>query len=238
MRKWFVSDLLATIVAPDYFKIADIGATDTMIRGILSDRYGDMLLYTTTDELSLASLDFMRRWSLFKDTYLPQYIKIYDAITTSYEPLDNYNRVEGKSGFRAANAYTDTDTSTPQTHSKTTSKRGAYKTSEQVSTYDASLKNVSETTAGHSPGAMDTTEIEYLPDSNGDPLSDTLSKQHGAQREDYSETLNVHGNIGVMSTQEMMKQELEVRQYNIIESFVADFARGNFNSNIFGGCYL
>ena len=239
MRAWIVQDIIATIVDPAYFAVPEIGAASDTISGMLSDRYGDMLLYTVTDDLSIASTEFMRKWALFKSAYLSQYAKIYTALTAAYDPLENYNRTENRAGYMDVPEYTDTDTSTPQIKTKTTVHRGKFETTDDVSTYDAQAKNVSKTTSGHATGVTgDTTETEYVPADDGTALSDKIDRKHGAHKDRHFEQLTVSGNIGVTSSQDMLKQEIEVRQYSLIEDFCARFALLNFNTNIFRGCTL
>ena len=135
--------------------------------------------------------------------------------------------------------YTDTDTSTPQIKTKTTVHRGDFETTDDVSTYDATIKNVSKTTSGHAAGVVgDTTETEYLTAGDGTVLSDKIDRKHGAHKDRHFEQLTVSGNIGVTSSQDMLKQEIEVRQYSLVEDFCSRFALLTFNTNIFRGCTL
>lgn len=239
MRAWIVKDILSLIDDPTYFAVPEIGAASDTISAMLYHRYGDMLLYTETEDLLFAKNEFMRLWTLFKSVYLSQYAKIYSALTETYNPLENYNRVENRAGYMDVPEYTDTDTSTPQTKTQTTVHRGAFETTDDVSTYDAQAKNVSKTTSGHASGVLgDTTKTEYLTAGDGTALTDTIERKHGAHKDRHFEQLTVSGNIGVTSSQDMMKQEIEVRQYNLIEDFCARFALLNFNTNIFRGCTL
>lgn len=239
--KHTLRDLVAAATAGGAtpFDVVSIGLTTSTAAGVMVQHYGDMVFWSTAEQPTLALVDFLRFWQIHSALWVPQYTKMYTAITAVYDPLENYNRTDTKNGSTTNAAYTDTDTYTPGTSTQTESTRGTYERSEQASTYDASVKDVSKSTEGHAAGQSDTTVVSYL-DVNGEPGKDTTAKAHGAHTDTYGETLTSHGNIGTMSTQDMMQQELTVRQYNIWLDFIGLFVRTTCNTDfdLLGGCTL
>lgn len=224
------ADLVDELVSGNasFFDLAFIGQNSSTVAGLLSYVYGDMLYYTNLSDIFFASVAFGQKWSIYKTMMQAQFEKKYAAITATYNPLENYDRTEGKSGFTAYGEYTDTDTFTPTTTDTVTTTKGEYERKKKVATYDAAVKDTEQETEGHATGKNDTAETKHTG-------FDKTEKKHGTHRDDYSETLTVHGNIGVTSSQDMQRQELEIRSYNILADYLAGFARMTLNTD-YGGC--
>ena len=126
--------------------------------------------------------------------------KIYDALTTQYSPLENYNMEEERSNDKE---YSDT---------------GTTKTDVNVSR---------ETSATSSYRGFNSSD--YAPISKTDGEEDTttsgseennIAQKDGTSSED--ETTSRHGNIGVTTSQQMLESEFKVRQYDFYKQVYND----------------
>ena len=126
--------------------------------------------------------------------------KIYDALTTLYSPLENYNMEEERSNDKE---YSDT---------------GTTKTDVNVSR---------ETSATSSYRGFNSSD--YAPISKTDGEEDTttsgseennIAQKDGSSSED--ETTSRHGNIGVTTSQQMLESEFKVRQFDFYKQMYKD----------------
>lgn len=186
-------------------------------------------------------------WSLKE---LPIWQKLYNTTVLEYNPIENYDRHEQESttgtGSRTHSG-TDTHTDTlteggTQGNSSTYTMRqggtdtvtGERDTLHKVAGFDtpvgsSTLVEQSQDTETAS------TETEYGRTETGSGSNTTTfgktesrtgSMQHGEAINDQNSgtrTLYVHGNIGVMSSQDMIKQEREVDEFNIVDYIIHSF---------------
>lgn len=119
------------------------------------------------------------------------------TITAEYDPIENYNRYE-------ETADDSSGTTTYQSHNSNDNTRNStdkvYGYNDITSPADDSTTNETSTATGTDAG-------------NGSSTSTSTRTGH------------VHGNIGVMTTQQMLKEEREAAMYNIYREIAEDFKR-------------
>lgn len=137
-------------------------------------------------------------WNEFFTLYKDQYFKMIDVMVSEYDPISNYDK-----------------------NSKIT--------------YSQVNENLNETN-GATTTSGDTTTESFGFNSNGFSNNNKVltNTSIGQQNNTSNKTISEHttteitkGNIGVTSTQDMMKQELEIRQKNINEWLITTFCRQN-----------
>lgn len=215
---------------------SDMYDAQTLLTSIITTGGTFEPLYTDPEFFYFICAEF---WNKYKRTFQ----KWYDAFSIEYAPLENYDRkehTEFKPGVKTTvthsgtdtDMHTGTDTTTP---SGTTTVKEEYEpqiqstTETKVSGYDDSDYTPKEkvtTTPGAVSGTSgkDTTtsttsytnaKTEY---EHGETIDTTYGHKIEDEKSGKDETdISVHGNIGVMSSQQMLEQELKVQAFNIIQ---------------------
>lgn len=143
---------------------------------------------------------FTRKYEDFK--------RMYDALYSEYDPIENYNRYEHWSD------------SISESTSESTSGSASDSTSD--STSNSQLSQVSP---------MNTNNLLNDSAANGQTAgaSSALTTNSSHQRRDHLHYLDhegrLHGNIGVTTTQQMIESELELREYDLYERIAQMFER-------------
>lgn len=176
----------------------------------LSSRTAELeILYPRPDVFKA----ILNQWSITRK-------RIWDHLwnTTQYEynPIENYNRTEtgedadthsgtDSSGNTQKHTGSDTVTSTPGDES-------------YIAAFDSVASGDDDGLVKQArAGGESTNETEY--DST---VTDQGAVVYGHKIENEHH-LNVHGNIGVMSTQDMIKQEREIAMFNLYDVMIQDF---------------
>lgn len=118
--------------------------------------------------------------------------------TTRYEynPIENYDRTETE----------DTTSNKDDTMTSSTTRTGADTDTESVSAFNAAgLTDHTKSTTSYGSGSSGT---------------DTVKAE-----DKFKRTLKVHGNIGVTSSQDMIKQEREIADFDIIDIIVNEYKK-------------
>lgn len=118
--------------------------------------------------------------------------------TTRYEynPIENYDRTETE----------DTTSNKDDTMTSSTTRTGADTDTESVSAFNsAGLTDHTKSTTSYGSGSSGT---------------DTVKAE-----DKFKRTLKVHGNIGVTSSQDMIKQEREITDFDIIDIIVSEYKK-------------
>ena len=135
--------------------------------------------------------------SMYYDMYVPQLNKMWEVLNAEYNPLENYNMLENETTE-------GTNTGTvghAESHSDSASVDNTSGSSASVYAFDsatATPTDEQESTSG--------TESESS-GSRSDTRTDNLA--HSEERE-----LTRSGNIGTVTAQDMLQQELEIRQHD------------------------
>lgn len=166
----------------------------------------------------------------FFKSKMPNYSRMLDALLEEYSPIENYDRIEehtlnivktdniDKSGN---NDYTDSrKTSSQSDESINNSKNSTNENT--VSAYNSTSYQPSEknaaTEAGNSTDNITATGTDDLSHKNNYSSLETANGTEG-----HTENLRAHGNIGVTTNQQMIREEIELRKLNIYEIIALDF---------------
>lgn len=118
--------------------------------------------------------------------------------TTRYEynPIENYDRTEEE----------ESESTKDDTMTSSTTRTGSDTDTEAVSAFNSSgLTDHTQSTTSYGSGSSGTDTVD---------ATDTFKR-----------TLKVHGNIGVMSSQDMIRQEREIADFDIIDIIVSEYKK-------------
>lgn len=171
-----------TLVLPE-----DLDDEDGIVRGLILDdiliRHGDTPLFIPDPTVMKY---YVGSWST---RMLPLFERYWNAIIAEYNPIENYNRDESRTDSRNDSIG---NTRTLNTNSATT---GTFTSEKTVSAENANTYSPDEKTE----------------DTPNTAVADTGTiADQGAVVGTTTITSNVHGNIGVTSSQQMLNQELDL----------------------------
>ena len=132
------------------------------------------------------------------------FIKWMKALSINYDPLYNYDRHEIYKDIRTENENTGRIENVTAVDSSVSSGSGT--TTNEVSAYDSSSYSPHDQSTSSSSGTNDSTANTHVQGDNKRKLDETVS--HDA---------HLYGNIGVTTSQQMLKDELEVNEWNVYE---------------------
>lgn len=181
----------------------------------------NLLAETAELEILYADPDFMKAMiGMWSAKQLDVWTKLYNTTVFDYNPIENYNRMEtGTETGSGSTTHSGTDT---RAHDITTggqdTQTAAGTTTHRVAGFDAPagtyVDQAQDETSGNTTTRYGRTEGHDESVTHGEKID---SQNHGGH------TLHAHGNIGVMSTQQMIEQEREVDLFNIYDIIIADF---------------
>ena len=189
------------------------------------------------DTLAQPVTDFENAWSLFKYNNGHNWDRIINTLFQDYNPLENYDRTEDHTkssewskghddrGKLIGDSDVHSDTTTTQTNNLTDTQ---YATTYDNTTMDrktgkvdnsgtVTTRNATAADAGGVAANRTHTETSYDEHGYDESGTEDITAEHTA----------VHGNIGVMSSQEMLLKELEVRKFNMLDYIIDKFAHDN-----------
>lgn len=160
-------------------------------------------------------------WSKRKEY---EWYTLYRSTMFEYNPIENYDRHEewtdNNTGTDTLDKNSDTNTeytqnagttSTPETTSTTTESGYAF----DSNSFRNTKKSVTQT------GGVDSSEEH----SSGTDKMKSVGKDVRTLNTQNKKIGHTHGNIGVMSSQQMITQEREVAMFSIYDIIVADFKK-------------
>ena len=171
---------------------------ETLFFNLLADTAELEILYPNPTVLK----NLMGVWS---KKMLDPWTKLLATTKYDYNPIENYNRYEegtstGTDTGRTSLSGTDTNTSTGKDEHFV----AGYDPGTPTATDDGLFKQTRDEMEGESATSYGRTE-----------------NSSGNRNEKYNN--HMHGNIGVMSTQDMIKQEREIDEFNIYDIIIKDF---------------
>lgn len=186
------------------------------------------------DTVAQPVTDFENSWALYKYNNGHNWDRIINTLFEEYNPLENYDRTEDHTkasewskehtdkGKLIGDSNVHSDTTTTQTNNLTDTN--------YATTYDN--QTVDRKTGMMSNSGTVTSRVATAEDAGGVAKNRTHSEtsydNHGYDEsgtEDVTnEHTNVHGNVGVTSSQEMLQRELDVRKFNMLEYIIDRFA--------------
>ena len=143
---------------------------------------------------------------------------IWDALNTTYNPLENYSMLEERTPDITKERTLDTTDERTPNITKTTNGTGTTSTDSQTGIFgfNSASSNPSETIDGNQTDTItDRTETETGTDTS--TQSGTIT-----DTETGTETLERSGNIGVTTSQQMLQSEFEVRKYDFYKEIYKD----------------
>lgn len=157
---------------------------------------------------------FVKAWQRYCHENSLNWLRAWNAMRAQYEPLDNYSMKETENIHHAGDDIIDREIHTHR-ESGTVSPT-------EVRNYVTSYENLSGALANYSTQSVDNNEAE-----NG---TDTVTQTTA----DIDRTLTRSGNIGVTTSQQMLKAELELRlktdlKQRMIDGFIMEYT-------YMGGC--
>lgn len=153
-------------------------------------------------------------WVLYKTTTITDLIRAYDAFYAEYNPIDNYDGVEEVTHLEKHGNVSKT--SGGSSTEKSTANN--INTINSVAPFDSSdmANNDKSVNSGSSETAIsnDNSETtEYNDTTLGTDTAHDITK----------DTIRKHGNIGVTMTQQMIKEEIELRFKPVLIEYLTRF---------------
>ena len=137
------------------------------------------------------------------------FTQLYNALRADYSPIENYNRIETRKQ------------SDEESGNDTNSRHGSESTNENgTATSERGTSAFDKTSYANRDRTQDNSENKMVNNSNS-----TLITNYG-KRNDSTEEVYIHGNIGVTTNQEMIEAEIKLRtQFDIFRVITQEFER-------------
>ena len=244
-------------IFPWYYTVNGAISADTYIKNMYGNLfYIDLFsfpeelfdLSTYTDGKFIQLFEYVQN-SINATMYIHEYElqTLLETTSFTYNPIENYSMTETETSDLSENGgmnseYTEGQTGNTETSigaiTRTETKTNTlpnrteesthqvapydnesfYNKEKTTTTFTASTTDIAATTAtdnAHTDNATSTTNV------NGTNLTESTNKQN------MSRTLTRSGNIGVMSTQDMIEQERRVANFSLFKRFMELFASDN-----------
>ena len=196
-------DLFNNMTLPDGIDRQDL------INNILEQGAAFEVLYPDYDYLKFSIGAWSRRWYRTIEKWI-------NVLNIEYDPLYNYNRYEEwEDSGRTGSTRNLTGSTTDHVEGETDTTDSVNTTGEDElsvvaynsDTYHNKEKRETEGTSS-STGHSETETSATGSNTEAETLSGTSSGDHSG---------HMYGNIGVMSTQDMLQQELDIQKFNLIQ---------------------
>lgn len=177
----------------------------TLPEGLNADTLKNNIILECAElEVLYPAPDFFR-WAVgvWSAAQLPQWVKMYSALQIEYNPLENYDRTEEwtESGQRDTTKQVQNSTNSNGTTSETSDSKH----------YVTGYNDNREVLQNHDTGSGSSTSTASATGTGNETGTDT----HDDTRQG-----RIHGNIGVTTSQQMLKAEFElapeINMYSII----------------------
>lgn len=215
-----------------------LGITPADIERYWFQLYEDYLIYKPYDFLTETSAMAERLKTRMITTFrmnAPKYKALVFALTSSYDPIENYNMVEKEIGANNNATYTiseggtENHTITGMIGSTTTQTR---KVNDFVSNADDPNLNAEKTITTVEPSSKNeemTDRTSFDNRTHKTIYEDDKSTQMGLGGQDSltgtstsDRVLTRSGNIGITTSQQMLESEIELRKHNLINEVFKD----------------
>ena len=206
--------------------------------------------------------NFLFKWSAYNGYKLPDFIRAYNALYAEYNPLNNYDMTEKSVDMQNDGDITRTR-STDAQHNKVTTTNGYdYSTDTTADSTDKpTVENYTTTYDDASTGRLASYSVnkgkttQHTTADAADNVTEVTDDMTVSNVETHSITqmtlddttytadkINSHemtrqGNIGVMSTVDLIKQELSLRSQSLIYDYVYAFIERYTFYAAGGECY-
>lgn len=210
--------------------------------------FDNILLPQSINKEDLVDLIMIECGDLFPYYQHPQYLKMQienffrrkyegfskmaDALAAEYDPLENYDRKEDWSDKGKEKGSSSTSESVEESGSEnvegtatdTTSDSNTGTATNEVSAMDSNTFVNDSKSTSTSSGSSEATTTNESSRTTSNESSRELSKLDTVDNES-SHTGRVHGNIGVTTSMQLIKEELALREYDLLERIVRIFEK-------------
>ena len=147
-------------------------------------------------------------WSVYKGQMACQWQRAFTAITTTYKPLDNY---EGHTTITTTKGATSETIATGARSNSATTGAQEGTTTAKGAPFNSEVYNNNSETVSEAGARTDMQTIGAGIDTRTtNAVTDTTTEEK-------------RGNMGVVSSQTMLSQELEIRRNNFCKSILSEF---------------
>lgn len=243
-----IADYLENVENDDLFKFMDIpeGIEKTVLTDNIMIRGGDFeVIYPDPYFMQKSIGTWSKKWYRTFEKWI-------EAITTDYDPIENYNRYEewtdkldstSSENVKDSRKTTRLENKTDNTVSDMTStvtvgtdqSEVTDATNETtVSAYDSDGYQPKEkvdtdakvdTSTTSSTNSTDNQNINLTEQLSGSDDTDIESNTSGKRDDTTTHLGHIHGNIGVTTSQQMIQSSLDLARFNIIEQITDIFLR-------------
>lgn len=182
---------------------------------IVRARYSHMLFESPENDIEYAKQDLKNVYSMWKRLNGEDFLRIYNAMRSEYSPLENYDRLEEGSTETARHKGSRTSQSVDITNTPTVTT----KTTEKVNASDGGVVESMETETANTSG---NTRTSGTADTNYTETRDISDSVYDKDVETFNGR-RTHGNIGVVTTQTLITEEVNLRLLGFIETIIAQF---------------
>lgn len=191
--------------------------SDDVVKAYFYHKYGDF--YCT---------DLHTKFVVFQGIHTRDFARAFEAWSTVYDPISNYNSTEERAVIDSHGTETDTRATDPTHNTVTTSAIDGTK-SETFTTTDTSATPRLDTRETNTGGTVTTDDLKTTNTKSRENTSITTQSGFTLTGHDvHGETITKSGNIGVTTTQEMINAECEMRlnpvQKNFLDLFIYEYA--------------
>lgn len=208
--------------------------------------FDDIQLYEAFDKETLIDLILQQSGELFPFHQQPDYLKrnienwfarmyeqfkrMYDALYSDYIPTENYDRMESwsdsasssESAYNSISISESSSSSTSGSAHDSTSDSNSNSLTNNVSAFDTSTLSPESAANGQTAGNSSADTQNHSHTITG--TSGINTRRGTNDKTDYSlHEGRIHGNIGVMTTQAMIKEEIDLRKFDIYETIANMF---------------
>ena len=181
---------------------------------IVRARYSHMLFESPETDIEFAKQDLKNVYSMWKRLNGEDFLRIYNAMRSEYNPLENFDRMEEGSTETARHKGSRTSQNVDITNTPTVTT----KTTEKVNASDGGVVESMETVTANTGNTVTSGNANTNYTETRD-ISDLVYDRD-------VETFNgrrTHGNIGVVTTQTLITEEINLRLLGFIETIIAQF---------------
>lgn len=192
------------------------------------------------DSLAQPMSDFINTWNFFLLDNALNFQKILEAYNTTYKPLDNYNMTEthtvnstwNENNTERGKESVETDIHTDTTDTINIDNNNPLTSTDYDTTYDdyTTERKTGKTVSN----GTQTTRTKTADDVNGTSQNRTKTEKTFDNRgynkngtDSNTENTSRSGNIGVTTSQQMLKSEIDLRNFQITRYIIDLFVKQN-----------
>lgn len=191
----------------------DIFAGLTLPEGIDKDICIDTIMFECGEFETLYAdgnvmASAIKRWS---DKWYRTFYKWITALNIDYSPLENYDRTETGTEHRANSGGFTNESESNFTNENTLTDRQE----RQIETDNSTSAFNSNTMQAKDRTVQNDKIVDGNSVTNGEGNSASTDTNTHTDTDDITKNLHIHGNVGVTTSQEMLKSELDIARFNI-----------------------